>query len=58
MPTVSQLIALARAIEILEPLIEQTVEWVRGGAKPEFLTTLPAMSKSRIAWNATRLGVK
>lgn len=58
MSAISQVIALARALEILEPIIEQTVEWVRGGDRPEFITTLPAISKSRIAYNASRFGVK
>ena len=58
MPTISQIVALARALEILEPLIEQTVTWIRGGGKPEFMTTLPAVSRSRIAYNAAKAGLK
>jgi hypothetical protein len=58
MSVISQVVAIARAVEILEPLIEQVAEWIRGGAKPEFMTTLPAVAKSRIALNAAKLKVK
>lgn len=58
MSAISQVIALARALEILEPLIAPTIEWIKGGEKPEFMSTLPPVSKSRIAYNASRFGVK
>jgi hypothetical protein len=58
MSVISQIVAIARAVEILEPLIEQVAEWVKGGAKPEFMTTLPMVARSRIAYNAAKLRVR
>jgi hypothetical protein len=54
----SQVSAIIRAMEILEPIVTQTVEWLQGGVKPEFVSTLPPVAKSRIAYNATRAGLK
>lgn len=58
MSTISHVSAIIRAIEILEPLVAQTVEWLQGGVKPEFMTTLPPVARSRIAYNASRAGLK
>lgn len=58
MSTMSQVSAIIRAMEILEPIVTQTVEWLQGGVKPEFVSTLPPVAKSRIAYNATRAGLK
>jgi len=58
MSVISQVVAIARAVEILEPLIEQVADWIRGGTKPEFMTTLPTVARSRIAYNAAKLKVQ
>lgn len=58
MSAISHVTAILRAIEILEPLVTQTVEWIQGGVKPEFMSTLPPVARSRIAYNATRAGLK
>lgn len=46
MQTLSEVL---RAITIVAPLIEEIVEYLRGGDEPAFLHTLPATLKSRVA---------
>ena len=41
-------IALARAMEVLAPLIVDTIAWLRGGEKPDWMTTLPTELQSTI----------
>lgn len=38
-----------KAITIVAPLIEEIVEYLRGGDEPAFLQSLPATLKSRVA---------
>ena len=54
MSAINTVLAVAKAIEVLEPLIVQTVEYLQGGEKPAFMTTLPDVLKSRIALNLTK----
>ena len=56
MSAMNTILAVAKAIEILEPLVVQTVEYLQGGDKPAFMTTLPDTLKSRIALNLTKAG--
>ena len=46
MPSVADIM---RAVTVLAPLVEQTVEWIRDGREPDYLSRLPATMKSRVA---------
>lgn len=48
----SQITEILKAVEVLAPLIEQTITYLRGGEIPEFMQSLPSPLKSRIAYNA------
>jgi hypothetical protein len=51
---VSTVSDVALAIQVLVPLVEQTVAYLRGGPEPEFMATLPVVLKSRIALEARK----
>jgi hypothetical protein len=39
---------VAKAVQVLAPLVEQVVTAIRGGETPEFLTSLPDTLRSRV----------
>lgn len=50
MPKLTELIGV---LEVLAPLVEETYTYLYGGGeKPEFMTTLPATMRSRVAMTA------
>ena len=49
---------IAKAITVLAPLLEQTVEWIRGGREPDYLSQLPATMKSQVALAAHKARIE
>lgn len=46
------LMDILKALEVLAPLVEQVVKYLRGGDEPAFFATLPATLKSEVALKA------
>jgi hypothetical protein len=50
--------SVLQVIQILAPLIEETVKAISEGKVPDFVQTLPSPLRSRVALEAKKAGLK
>jgi hypothetical protein len=50
--------SVLQVIQILAPLIEETVKAISAGKVPDFVQTLPSPLRSRVALEAKKAGLK